>query len=104
MAVRHGMPTALKLGCITNLDTLFLVMGSICLVDEIQFMLISSCHICIRCIPGFSPIKKLQVYFFLAVVDYPNDFILKKPCPPQKKKKKTTTTTTTTTNKQKLAL
>ena len=41
-------PTALKLGCVTNLDTLFLVMGLISLVDEIQFMLISSRHICIR--------------------------------------------------------
>ena len=41
-------PTALKLGCITNFDMLFLVMGFISLVDEIQFMLISSRHICIR--------------------------------------------------------
>ena len=41
-------PTALKLGCVTNLDTLFLVMGFISLADEIQFMLISSRHICIR--------------------------------------------------------
>ena len=41
-------PTALKLGCVTNLDTLFLVMIS--LIDEIQFMLISSRHICIRSI------------------------------------------------------
>ena len=42
-------PTALKLGCITNFDMLFLVMGFISLVDEIQFMLIfSSHHICIR--------------------------------------------------------
>ena len=41
-------PTALKLGCITNFDTLFLVMGFISLVDEIQSMLISSRHICIR--------------------------------------------------------
>ena len=40
-------PTALKLGCFTNFDMLFLVMGFISLVDEIQFMLISS-HICIR--------------------------------------------------------
>ena len=38
-------PTALKLGCITNFATLFLVMGFISLVDEIQFMLISSRHI-----------------------------------------------------------
>ena len=36
-------PTALKLGCLTNLDTLFLVMGFISLIDEIQFMLISLC-------------------------------------------------------------
>ena len=43
-------PTALKLGCITNFDMLFLVMGFISLVDEIQFMLISSRHICIRSI------------------------------------------------------
>ena len=28
-------PTALKLGCITNFDMLFLVMGFISLVDEI---------------------------------------------------------------------
>ena len=41
-------PTALKLGCVTNLDMLFLVMGFICLIDEIQFMLINSHHICIR--------------------------------------------------------
>ena len=40
-------PTALKLGCVTNLDTLFLVMEFMSLVDEIQFMLISSRHICI---------------------------------------------------------
>ena len=32
--------------------TLFLVMGFISLVDEIQFMLISSRHICIRYVPG----------------------------------------------------
>ena len=41
-------PTALKPGCVTNFDMLFLVMGFISLVDEIQFMLISSRHICIR--------------------------------------------------------
>ena len=44
-------PTALKLGCITNFDMLFLVMGFISLVDKIQFMLISSRHICISSIP-----------------------------------------------------
>ena len=43
-------PTALKLGCITNSDMLFLVMGLISFDNEIQFMLISSCHICIRSI------------------------------------------------------
>ena len=43
-------PTALKLGCVTNFDMLFLVMGFISLIDEIQFMLISSRHICIRSI------------------------------------------------------
>ena len=37
-------PTDLKLGCITNFDMLFLMMGLISLVDEIQFMLISSRH------------------------------------------------------------
>ena len=35
-------PTALKLGCVTNFDMLFLVMWLISLVDEIQFMLINS--------------------------------------------------------------
>ena len=45
-------PKALKLGCVTNLDTLFLMMGFISLVDEIQLMLISSGHICIRSILG----------------------------------------------------
>ena len=43
-------PTALKLGSIANFDMLFLVIGFISLVDEIQFMLISSRHICIRSI------------------------------------------------------
>ena len=43
-------PTALKLGCITNFDMLFLAMGFISFVDEIQFMLIDSRHICIRSI------------------------------------------------------
>ena len=40
--------TALKLGCITNLDMLFLVIGFISLVDESHIMLISSRQICIR--------------------------------------------------------
>ena len=38
-------PTALKLGCVANTNTLFLIIS---LVDEIQLMLISSRHICIR--------------------------------------------------------
>ena len=41
-------PTPLKLGCITNFDMLFLVMRFISLVDEIQFMLTRSRHICTR--------------------------------------------------------
>ena len=40
MVVGLPMPTALKLGCVSNLDTLFLMMEFISLVDEIQFMLI----------------------------------------------------------------
>ena len=35
-------------GCVTNFDMLFLVMGFISFVDEIQYMQISSCYICIR--------------------------------------------------------
>ena len=35
-------PRALKLGCCSNFDMLFLVMGFISLVDQIQFMLINS--------------------------------------------------------------
>ena len=38
-------------GCVTDLDTLFLVMGFIYLDDEIQFLRISSCYICIRSVP-----------------------------------------------------
>ena len=34
-AIPRVWPTALKLGCITNFDMLFLVMGFISLVDEI---------------------------------------------------------------------
>ena len=69
MAVRHGWtiihlslifgfsnvyhfacvwPTALKIGCISNFDVLFLVMEFISLSDKTQFMLISSRHICTR--------------------------------------------------------
>ena len=39
-------PTALNLGCVTNLDTLFLAIIS--LIDEIHCLLTSGCHICIR--------------------------------------------------------
>ena len=41
-------PTTLKLGCFTNFDMLGLVMGFICLVHEIIFMLISIRHFEIR--------------------------------------------------------
>ena len=37
-------PTALKLGCVTNFDMLFHMMGLTCLFDEIQFMLMSIRH------------------------------------------------------------
>ena len=37
-------PRALKLGCMTNVDMLFLTTGFICLSDENKFMLISSGH------------------------------------------------------------
>ena len=50
-------PTAPKLGCITNFDTLFLVMGFISLVIEIQFMLIRSHHILNRSISAVLKIK-----------------------------------------------
>ena len=38
-------PTALKLGCITNVDMLFPMMGFVCLCYENRFMLISGGHI-----------------------------------------------------------
>ena len=56
-------PTALKLGCVTNLDTLFLVMGSMYLIDEIQFMLIRSRHVCIRSI---TPELSMETMHFIA--------------------------------------
>ena len=43
-------PAALKLGCVNNFDILSLVIGFISLVDEIQFMRISSRHILHRSI------------------------------------------------------
>ena len=55
-------PTALKLGCITNFDMLFLMMEFISLVDEIQFMLISSCHFCVRCYSSNSMNKMEKCY------------------------------------------
>ena len=64
-------PTALKLGCITNLNMLFHVMRFISLVDEIQFMLISSRHICIRSICGifmFGQVWKHKIIIAAQVV------------------------------------
>ena len=49
-AILRVCHSALKLGCITNFDMLFLMKGFISLVNEIQFMQISSHHICIRSI------------------------------------------------------
>ena len=54
---------SLKLGCVTNFDILFLVIGFICLVNEIQFMLISSRH--------FSKLSKASIH----LVIYMNKFI-----------------------------
>ena len=45
---KHGSENvnrALKLGCITNVNMLFLTMGFICLFYENKFMLISGGHI-----------------------------------------------------------
>ena len=70
MAVGHGWTEyntfvsyfrVFKLGCITNFDMLFLMMGFISLVDEIQFMLINSHHICIR-----SMAEMIKVCFLLS--------------------------------------
>ena len=44
------IPRALKLGCITNVDMLFLTNGFICLFYENKFMLISGGHISNRSI------------------------------------------------------
>ena len=48
---------SLKLGCVTNFDILFLVIGFICLVNEIQFMLISSRH--------FSKLSKASIHLVI---------------------------------------
>ena len=42
-AIPRFWPTTLKLGCATNLDLPFLVMGFRSMVDEIEFLLISKC-------------------------------------------------------------
>ena len=47
--------TALKLGCITNFDMHFVVMGFLSLIDEIQFMLISIHH---QLHKVYSPLQK----------------------------------------------
>ena len=41
---------ALKLGCVPNFHMVFLVLGFVSLIDEIQFMLNGGRHICIRSI------------------------------------------------------
>ena len=48
--------TALKLGCITNFDMHFVVMGFLSLIDEIQFMLISGSHHQLHKV--YSPLQK----------------------------------------------
>ena len=53
------MVVSLKLGCVTDIDMLVLVTGLISLVDEIQFMLISSRHICLQLCDHF-----LQTTFY----------------------------------------
>ena len=55
-------PTAMKLGCIINFDMLFLVMGFISLLDEIQYMLISSRHVYIRSI---HPPRNVSDHYYL---------------------------------------
>ena len=56
-------PTALKPDCVTNFDMLFLVMGFISLVDEIQFMLISSRHICMKSMQLLRSSWLLRIFF-----------------------------------------
>ena len=51
-------PTALKLGCIANFDMLFLVMGFISLVDEIQFLLYMLWHLAFKPETNESAINK----------------------------------------------
>ena len=59
-AIPRVWPTALKLGCISNFNMRFLLMGLISLVDEIQFMLISSHHICILKVYTFELLRWVQ--------------------------------------------
>ena len=59
-------PTALKLVCNSNF---FLMMGFISLVDEIQFMLISSHHICIRSM-GLCKTSNFSILWMLAIWNF----------------------------------
>ena len=58
---------ALKLGCITNVNMLFLTMGFVCLFYENKFMLISGGHISNRSMPfiPFIPFKPFLLLFWL---------------------------------------
>ena len=50
----------LRLVCITDLNIFFLVMGLICFVDEIQFMLISS-YFCIRSVAKSLTVVRISI-------------------------------------------
>ena len=54
---------SLRLGCLTNFDPLFRVMGFNSLFDEIKFLLISSRHFCCRSIHYAKQLSPLNVYF-----------------------------------------
>ena len=60
-------PTALKLGCITNVDMLFLTMGFICLSYENKFMLVSGGHISNRSIIIIT--DRTQGVVFISLLD-----------------------------------
>ena len=60
---------ALKLGCITNFDRLFLVMGFISSVNEIQFMQISSRHISNRSLKRLFLLFKVLTFRFVSLND-----------------------------------
>ena len=70
-------PTALKPGCVTNFDMLFLVMGFISLLDEIQFMLISSRHICIRSMIHWKLCSKVESGFHILCFPQGNQLLFK---------------------------